>query len=324
VVPFFAPEPIRIGSIVLDWWLLLVVTGIAAGTEFGRARAIRQGLSVKVTVDCTLAMVGSGFLVAHFVQVLFYNYPKFQEDWKIILPWYGGYSSIGGFLGAAIAIPLFLHVWKKVPVWAYTDNLAISFMLGWGFGRTGCFTAHDHIGRATDFFLAVSFPADWPRKGMDLGMRHEMGFYEALLSFAMFGLFLLLDRVKPWFHGFFSALTLMIYAPIRIGMDFLRATDLEKAADRHSDPRYGGLTAAQWGCIALFLYGAYVFASRRNSGRMDTSGEILRDWPPGKAPPEIGAQVEAARADAGGGASGAATGAAAAPEAPAEPGGGGP
>ena len=102
-------------------------------------------------------MVAMGFVIAHVVHILAYNYHLFEEDWTRILPWYGGYSSIGGMLGAGIAIPLFLKGIRKVPLWPYLDNLCIGFMLGYFMGRAGCFTAHDHIGAQTGFFLAVDF-----------------------------------------------------------------------------------------------------------------------------------------------------------------------
>ena len=41
-------------------------------------------------------------------------------------------------------------------------------------------------------------------------------------------------------------------APVRFGLDFLRATDYGS----HPDQRYAGLTPAQWACLATLLLGA--------------------------------------------------------------------
>ncbi len=41
-------------------------------------------------------------------------------------------------------------------------------------------------------------------------------------------------------------------------MDFLRVRDVDQA-----DPRYGGLTPAQWACVALFLFGLVMVARVR-------------------------------------------------------------
>ena len=291
MIPYFPPLSIPVGDSRIDLWLILVVLGIAAGTEFARWRAIKRGLSVKVTVDCTLFMVASGFVVAHLVHVLAYNFPRFQADPKIILPWYGGYSSIGGFLGAAIAIPLFLHVWKKVPVWPYLDNLCLGFLLGWGFGRTGCFSAHDHMGNQSDFFLAVQFPE---RLG---GTRHDLGFYEALITFSLFATLVLIDRRRQVFDGFHSAIALLVYGPMRLLMDFLRAQDLE-AFQRRSDVRFLGLTPAQYGSLVLIALGVWIFLVRRGKGQMDISGEEARDFT-GRKGPASGAPASAAPQDPG-------------------------
>ena len=273
MIPYYPPPSFTLGDVRFDSWLVLVVAGIALGTEYSRARAIRQGLSVKVTVDCILFMVGMGFLVAHLVHILAYNYQLFEEDWKRILPWYGGYSSYGGFLGAGTAIALFLR-WKKAPAWPYVDNLAIGFVLGWALGRTGCFSAHDHMGASSTFFMAVDFPA---KLG---GPRHDLGLYEAILAWAMFAFFHVLDRRNPerW-HGFYTALSLMLYAPVRFGLDFLRGQDLETIA-RKSDVRWFGLTPAQYGSVALFLLGLWIWQHRKKLGRMDTTAEADRDFEP--------------------------------------------
>jgi len=293
LIPYFPPLAIPIPGTdqQLDLWLLLTVGGIAAGTEFARSRAIKKNLSVKVTVDCTLFMVAMGFLFAHFVHILAYNYHLFAEDWRRILPWYGGYSSIGGFLGAAIAIPLFLKGIKKVPFWPYLDNLCIGFMLGYSMGRAGCFTAHDHIGAMSTFFLAVDFPE---RLG---GPRHDLGLYEALLVGSLFLTFVIMDRYqvqrKEWFFdGLFSAITLMVYGPSRVLFDSMRAQDLEDFG-RRSDVRYLGLTPAQYGAITLFCLGLWIIFYRRGKGQLDVSKEPLRDFGPGKAPESVLARAEA-------------------------------
>lgn len=282
MVPFIDLPTPRIGDISFPWFMILIVVGIAAGTEFSRWRAIQQKLSVKITVDCTLFMVGLGFLVAHVVAVVFYHPELLEENWRNILPWHNfAISSIGGFLGAGIAIPLFLVGWKKVPAFAYTDILAQGFALGYMFGRLGCATAHDHIGKSTTFFLGVNFPDGWPRSDSALGVRHDLGLYEAILMACIFGLFWILDkRNSQRFHGLYSGLLLVIYAPFRLLFDSLRATDLDKASDGiKSDMRWiFGLTAAQVGAIALFAIGVWILATRYKKGRYDTTAEERRDF----------------------------------------------
>ena len=267
MIPYFTIPSIPIGDMRLDAWTILVVVALFAAIEFNRARAIRLGLSVKVTVDAGVVAILSGFVGAHIIHMVAYNLPTLAENPITILPWYGGYSSIGGFFGAAIGIPLYLKL-KKVPAWAYADNMCIGFILGWFCGRVGCFTAHDHKGRLSEFLLAVDFPG---------GARHDLGLYEALFTLGLLCLFIFLDGRREWFHGFFTGLVMVLYAPVRFGFDFLRATDLEATMDKRSDVRLLGLTPAQFGAIGLFLLGLWILSTRSKRGRQDTSDEAKRD-----------------------------------------------
>ncbi|MCP4868449.1 MAG: prolipoprotein diacylglyceryl transferase [Proteobacteria bacterium] len=341
MIPYFTLPTPTVAGIQFPWFMILIVVGIAAGTEFARYRAIKNDLSVKLTVDCTLWMVASGFLMAHFVAITFYHPDKLAEDWKNILPWYNfSISSMGGYLGAAIAIPLFLKVWKKAPVFAYTDTLAMGVTLGFAFGRVGCFTAHDHIGKATTFFGGVQFPERFTNAiGEPLGTRHDLGLYEAIFLFTLFGVFLLLDRNKERFHGFYSGLLLVVYGPVRLFFDSLRATDLSRADRRYrpddlfavamewlseggesavelidslktsriEESGWLGLTFAQYGAIGLTLLGAWMLWMRHDKGRYDISGEVARDFPGGQVPPSPETdseveQLESAGSEEGGGA----------------------
>ena len=79
-----------------------------------------------------------------------------------------------------------------------------------------------------------------------LGARHNLGFYELLLT-----LFVLLPAVyvlsrRPRPPGTSVAVLAALYAPARFGLDFLRAVDLASA-----DKRYAGLTPAQWACLVV-------------------------------------------------------------------------
>jgi phosphatidylglycerol:prolipoprotein diacylglycerol transferase len=58
------------------------------------------------------------------------------------------------------------------------------------------------------------------------------------------------------------------YAPTRFALDFLRVQAGEYG--KEADPRYGGLTPAQWGCLVLLLGGillAYRAARAAEKGR---------------------------------------------------------
>jgi len=114
------------------------------------------------------------------------------------------------------------------------------------FGRSGCFSVHDHPGVVSDFFLAVD---NYQGEGVS---RHDLGLYEVLWSIFAIALFMLLVQ-KPRKRGFFMALLPMIYAPVRFFLDFLRETP-----DHGGDVRYFGLTPGQYGSILFFIVGVVI------------------------------------------------------------------
>ncbi len=198
----------------------------------------------------------------------------------------GGLSSLGGFALAGMILFLVLRS-LGAGGWRYHDVLAIAFIPTWIFSRLGCFLIHDHPGRLSNFFLAINFPA---------GARFDAAFLEIILMILIGVLFLIIGFKKnvipakvydPWVRpnragihdshsefisgseqipkqvrndkmkaGSFALFLILIYSFSRFFLDFLRATDLP-----NSDPRYLGLTLAQYGMI-MFFAGGLIFLSR--------------------------------------------------------------
>ena len=101
------------------------------------------------------------------------------------------------------------------------------------------------------------------------GARFDLGLLESLLAFLLFTLYsLLFSRLIKLRWGLVFILSFMDYAIARFLLDFLRATDLPV-----SDIRYGGLTPAQWGMIALFL-GLTLLLILSNIKRKSKIGEV--------------------------------------------------
>ncbi len=254
LIPYFDVPVLELGPIVIDSWATLVALGFILGLEVARSRGIKLGLDVRDIVDGVVAVVGMGFLVGHIVHVVAYNPHQLDEQgiWAILKVW-AGFSSTGGFIGAVLGAILFYRVLRKRPFWIHADTLMFGFPFAWVLGRLGCFTADDHIGRHSDFFLAVDFPQQYFG-----GPRHDLGLYEALWTMGIAALFFAF-RNRPVKHGFFTALFCVTYAPIRFLLDFLRNQDL-----RGADVRWVGLTPAQWGMLAMFTAGAVLLVRFRN------------------------------------------------------------
>ncbi len=200
--------------------------------------------------------------------------------WSLALIW-NGISSFGGFLGAFVAILIFFRV-KKItlipallvlvggkdrPILKYLDAFAYGMAGGWIFGRAGCASAHDHIGKATDSFLSVRFPKDeWPHLNtpevaerfadVDYIQRFDLGFLEMLYPLVMLIFFHFWARKqKDLRPGWYAAVLVFFYGPMRFVLDSLRATDIA-----HADPRNAlGMTPGQIGSILIMLLGCFIW-----------------------------------------------------------------
>jgi phosphatidylglycerol:prolipoprotein diacylglycerol transferase len=240
MIPYFDAHLFDIGSIPIHLFGVLVAIGVIVGDRIVVKEGVKRGLDAKDVKFMNARIVIGGFIVAHLVSVIFYFPERIKQSPWILLNLWSGLSSFGGFLGALIA---FLYYTKReeIPRLVYADAVALGLAVGWIFGRTGCFTAHDHPGRHTSFFLAVRYPD---------GPRHDLGLYE--LIYTIF-LTLILFRFarKPRAPGQIIGLAALLYAPARFAFDFLRATDVARP-----DQRYAGLTPAQWACLATAALGA--------------------------------------------------------------------
>jgi phosphatidylglycerol:prolipoprotein diacylglycerol transferase len=245
-----------------------VAIGVLLGDRIVVQEGEKRGMDARDVRYLNIRMVLGGFVMAHLVSVIFYFPERIKESPWILLNLWSGLSSFGGFLGAALTY-LYLTKKEKIPRLPYADVVALGLAVGWIFGRLGCTTAHDHPGRYTTFFLGVHYPPLGDSPG---GVRHDLGFDEFLLTIVMTAILFLYAR-KPRPAGRIIGLFATMYAPIRFGLDFLRATDGPRP-----DERYAGLTPAQWACMAALGVGLWLMV--RPSPMLEFTG------PPPVEPPD--------------------------------------
>ena len=238
-----------LGGHPVHWFGVLVALGVLIGDRIVVAAGRQRGLDPNDAKYLNARIVIGGFIVAHLVSVIFYYPERIAEDWRVLINPFAGLSSFGGFLGAFLA---YLYFTKKAKVdrLLYADSVALGLSVGWIFGRSGCFTAHDHPGRriAASFPLSVAFPD---------GPRIDLGLCELLFTIVLTAILFKYNR-KPRPPGRIIALAMLIYAPARFALDFLRATDVARP-----DRRYAGLTPAQWACVATAALGVYLWRRRQ-------------------------------------------------------------
>jgi phosphatidylglycerol:prolipoprotein diacylglycerol transferase len=273
VIPYFdghlfdIPKVFGLGPLPIHMFGLLVAIGVIVGDRIVVREGERRGLEGKDIKFLNARIVIWGFIVAHWVSVIFYFPERIKQNPLILLNFWAGLSSFGGFLGALLAFVFYTRR-EKIPALRYADAVALGLVVGWIFGRTGCFSAHDHPGLHTTFFLAVRYPD---------GPRHDLGLYELLFTIVMAAILFAYAR-KPRVAGRIIGLYATMYAPVRFGLDFLRAHDVERP-----DERYFALTPAQWACIATLAVGVWLLTRK---------GEVVPFSSP--RPPETPAEPEAA------------------------------
>lgn len=225
---------------------ILVATGVFLGLRWAEYRGKQLGFAPSIVADFAAHVVFIGFIMGYFLNALFYEPDTLLEVLESpskITEKYLGLSSFGGFIGSLVG----LAIWKarrKLPALPVADVIVYCFPLGWLFGRLGCFSVHDHPGDVTTFFLGVQ---DYRVGEPPYLVRHDLGLYEVIWSIGCIAIFLVLGR-KPKPPGYFLAMFGLLYAPIRFGLDFLRAGTAEGG-----DVRYFGLTPGHYNSIAMFV-----------------------------------------------------------------------
>ncbi len=247
MIAFSAPPSLHIyGPITIHAFGVLVATGVLLGMQLIKKRGAEKGVSEAQLETLMHWCVIPGFIGAHVFEILLYQPERLSsEGILVLLKFWDGLSSYGGFIGGLIGFFYYVKKTFKNPPLFYLDLILQGLLLGMVFGRLGCTVAFDHPGGLTDFFLGFSTPE---------GARHNLGLYEFLF---------LLSVVLPasfWAHrkklgmGYQTAIICGLYAPTRFLLDLFRATDRYDA-----DARYFGLTPAHYCSMVLFAYSAWLF-----------------------------------------------------------------
>jgi phosphatidylglycerol:prolipoprotein diacylglycerol transferase len=257
VIPWIETPTIAVLGAVVDLPAVLAVAGVLLALAMSRRGARLAGLSPRRAVDAMAMVLLSALIFGRVAEVIYYP-DWLAADWWVLLPWRGGYASIGVFLGTGVALGVLCRASAPETRWRYFDVLVPAALLGAAVVRVGCFLGHHHAGRLTNLPLAVAYPG---------GPRFDLGLCEALLLLAIFGTCAGLSgrrRAKP---GQIAVTGVTAYAFGRFALEFLRGHDLESIG-RRSDPRYLGLTLVQYATVAIAALGvAWLCRHRRRQPR---------------------------------------------------------
>ncbi|GEM_PF-265194 len=296
-VPYFVPpeKTFEFGSdifLIGDHLTLGVFGPLAAlGVLLGIAMAVRvyakkKDLDEWVFRDQIFWVLVFGFVISHWVSVIFYFPEKVAENPWVLLMLTNGLSSVGGFFGAFIGMNWFLRR-EKQPILVYADGNMFGLLLGMCFGRLSCALVHDHPGKIVE---AGTFGAvgPWPCRcpeGRALPeccsaaqelWRWDLGLLEFLV---ILGMTLFVYFVWDWKAarpGKLTGLVAMIYGPTRFAFDFLRESQSGGGVGS-PDLRYLGLTPAQYFSLTFLFAGVWLFFFRKpKPGDLDYAKDSLR------------------------------------------------
>jgi phosphatidylglycerol:prolipoprotein diacylglycerol transferase len=246
VFPYVQEPVLRFAGVTISAFQVLVFAAVVAGYEITLRRATRLGWNRDLILSLVLWAVFLGFVGSHLFDTLLYEREALRRNPLVLLEIWGTMSSYGGLIGGILGGIVALRVKRLSMAQAisFFDITAFAFPFAWIFGRAGCALAHDHIGIATRSILAVRFPD---------GPRFDLGLLELLWTIVICAVFLWLDR-KPRPAGFFIAMFLLLYGPVRFGLDILRV----------GDERYLGWTPGQYASLAATAGGLVVLVRLQN------------------------------------------------------------
>jgi phosphatidylglycerol:prolipoprotein diacylglycerol transferase len=300
-LPYFHLGALDVG-IPIQSFGMIVAAGVLIGAALLRRYAEWHGVSDEHIRGLTGWITVSGFIGAHVFDVLAYQWNDLKESPLLFFELWKGISSYGGFIGGAIGFAIYVW-WKRLPVRLMADIAIVGLLPAFSIGRIGCTVVSDHIGAAVDRAswyagLAMNYPADGSlapvtelqRAHPEIVQNHHvlawnLGLIEFLylVPVNLLVLFLAFRKSRPgetegtWLGrsnaGLVIVLTGMLYAPVRFGLDFLRPEE--------TDPRYIGLTFAQWASFLVFGAAAYLAVKVATNGTAaetvtQTSGEAAR------------------------------------------------
>ncbi|MGA0555931.1 prolipoprotein diacylglyceryl transferase [Larkinella sp. VNQ87] len=181
------PELLRMGSIVLTWYELLVATGLLTGSWLAEQVLVKGGVSLR-KARTLLLCVGLTTAIGARLGYFLLTEPMFLlvNPLGILLPLEPGLSSHGAaagfFLGLAFYEEAHRHP-QQTYLWL-ADRLAVVVPLVIFWARLGQLMSSEAVGRPTNSlwaFVFLNYP-EFPAQP-----RHPVPLYEALVSLLLLG-----------------------------------------------------------------------------------------------------------------------------------------
>jgi len=240
------------GPVFIHSWGLMAALGVAAAVWLASRKREKMGIEENDFWKLAVVMVVSVFLGARILYVIemweFYN----SDIFSFFKVWEGGFSLFGGVIGGLLTGLLWAR--KRMSWQALGWMLTPAWVVGIMFGRIGCSLIHDHPGKITNLPFGVH---------VDGILHHEPALYEVVMLGAISILLVAWEKFERkrkigYVNSVVFPLSLILYSGGRFWLDFFRELPAEGG-----DPRYLGLTLAQYISIAVFFIGIEVLVRKK-------------------------------------------------------------
>jgi len=240
-MPYFKFDKIQIGSVILYVWGVFLALAFLYALFFLLKKAKKQGIDTEVIISSFSWLIIGTIIGARLGYILQFSDYYFSKPIEILKIWQGGMCFHGGLFGlliAAIIYAKFAKISSRLFL-QIADLAVLSAPISIAITRIGCSLINDHQGAETSLPWGIVWP--------DGTIRHPVAEY---LIISALILYLILRFLKPKLikPGQLFIAFLFLYSFFRFFLDFTRSTGTSL-----SDPRYWGLSTAQWLSLAIIL-----------------------------------------------------------------------
>jgi prolipoprotein diacylglyceryl transferase len=216
---------VNLGPLMLHWYSIMVLIGIAVAVVIGERRWRGVGGSPGTVVDIAVIAVPFGVVGGRLYHVITSPQLYFgtgRHPVEALYVWQGGLgiwgAVAGGALGAWIAARR-----RGIDFATFADALAPALLVGQAIGRIGCWFNQELYGRPTTVAWAVEIdPAHRPAATPDIATYHPTFAYEAIWNLAAAAVVVWAQRRFGLDRGRVFALYVATYTAGRGWIEMLR------------------------------------------------------------------------------------------------------
>jgi len=223
------PVAFELGPLAVNWYGLIIVTGMILAIFFGIREGEKRGVSEDFIVDTAFWTLPIGIIGARLYYVLFELEHYINDPLSILYIWEGGLAIYGGIIAGLLTV---YYRCKKegVPLLLVTDIFAPLLLLAQAIGRWGNFVNQEaHGGEVSRQFLENLMLPEFIIEGMNIGgtYYHPTFLYESVWSIiGVIVLLLLRNRENLLLRGEATAGYMIWYGVGRFFIEGLRTDSL--------------------------------------------------------------------------------------------------